>query len=200
MTDEAISEEQRERFTRLAWPYADTVLRLAKHFAGSTADAEDLAQDTLVKAMRAIDKFQDGSNMKAWLTIILKRTFIDRLRVSQRRGPVQSLDTVNEVVASEQQETAGAFDDQWEEPEDLMARFEDQAVIDALQTLPENIRWTLVLLDVEQMDQSAVAGILEVPIGTIKSRAHYGRKMLRDLLYRMALKRGWVTTAESPSL
>lgn len=169
------------------------------HFTGSSADAEDLAQDTLVKAMRAIDTYQDGSDMKAWLTTILKRTFIDRLRVSQRRGAFQSLETVDDVEAPEEHDQVGIYDAQWDQPEDLMARFEDQAVIDALQSLPEEIRWTLVLLDVEQMDQATVAGILEVPVGTVKSRAHYGRKMLRDLLYQLAQKRGWVTTAESPS-
>jgi len=135
--------------------------------------------------------------MKAWLTTILKRTFIDKLRADQRRIQPQGLDDVDHVA--DPNVSVGVFDDDWREPEELLNQFEDEAVIEALKRVPEDIRWTLILLDVEQMDQTSVAGVLEVPVGTIKSRAHYGRKMLRDLLYQMAQTRGWVTAVENPS-
>ncbi len=198
MTNDPVSDEQQRRFTQLAWPYLATVLRTARYVASSEADAEDLAQDTMIKAMRAIDSFRDGTDMKAWLTTILKRTFIDKLRADQRRIQPQGLGDVDHVAGPNV--PVGAFDDDWPEPEELLNQFEDEAVIEALKRLPEDIRWTLILVDVEQMDQTSAAGVLEVPVGTIKSRAHYGRKMLRDLLYQMAQKRGWVTAVENPSL
>lgn len=197
MTSDRVSEEQQKRFTRLAWPYLPTVLRTARYITQSEADADDLAQDTMMKAMRAIDSFRDGTDMKAWLITILKRTFIDRLRADQRRIKSQALDDVGPIA--DPNASVGVFDDDWPEPEKLLNRFEDKAVIEALRRLPEDIRWTLLLLDVEQMDQASAAGILDVPVGTVKSRAHYGRKMLRDLLYQMAQTRGWVNAVESPS-
>ena len=197
MINDHVSDEQQRRFTQLAWPHLPAVLRTARYVATSEADAEDLAQDTMIKAMRAIDSFQDGTDMKAWLTTILKRTFIDKLRADKRRIQPQGLEEVEPIADTT--EPVGVFDDDWPEPEKLLNQFEDEAVIEALKKLPEDIRWTLILLDVEQMDQASAAGILEVPVGTIKSRAHYGRKKLRDLLYRMAQKRGWVATVESPS-
>lgn len=197
MTSDRVSEEQQKRFTRLAWPYLPTVLRTARYITQSEADADDLAQDTMMKAMRAIDSFRDGTDMKAWLITILKRTFIDRLRADQRRIKSQALDDVGPIA--DPNVSVGVFDDDWPEPEKLLNRFEDKAVIEALRRLPEDIRWTLLLLDVEQMDQASAAGILDVPVGTVKSRAHYGRKMLRDLLYQMAQTRGWVNAVESPS-
>jgi RNA polymerase sigma-70 factor, ECF subfamily len=197
VTIDRVSDEQQKRFTRLAWPYLQTVLRTARFVASSEADAEDLAQDTMLKAMRAIDRFQDGTDMKAWLITILKRTFIDKLRAEQRRIKPQGLEDID--PAAEENALAGVSDDEWHEPEKLLNQFEDEAVIEALRKLPQDIRWTLLLLDVEQMDQASAAGVLDVPVGTIKSRAHYGRKMLRDLLYQMAQKRGWVVQVRSPS-
>jgi RNA polymerase sigma-70 factor, ECF subfamily len=197
VTNDRVSDEQQQRFTRLAWPYLPTVLRTARYIASGDADAEDLAQDTMMKAMKAIDSFRDGTDMKAWLVTILKRTFIDKLRAEQRRVKPQTLDGLDPVADTN--DSAGVFDHDWPEPEKLLNQFEDDAVIQALRKLPEDIRWTLILLDVEQMDQASAAGILDVPVGTIKSRAHYGRKMLRDLLYQLAQKRGWDTAVQSPS-
>ena len=197
MISDHVSEEQQKRFTQFVWPHMTTVLRTARYVATSEVDAEDLAQDTMIKAMRAIDSFRDGTDMKAWLTTILKRTYIDKLRADKRRIQPQRLDDVEPITDTT--EPAGVFDDDWPEPEKLLNQFEDEAVIEALKKLPEDIRWTLILLDVEQMDQASAAGVLEVPVGTVKSRAHYGRKMLRDLLYQMAQKRGWVATEKSPS-
>jgi RNA polymerase sigma-70 factor, ECF subfamily len=198
VASDPISEEQQQRFTRLAWPHLSAVLRTARYVAQSENDAEDLAQDTMIKAMKAIDSFRDGTDMKAWLITILKRTFIDKLRADQRRVKPQSLGDVDPVAEADES-SVGVFDDRWPEPEQLLNQFEDEAVIGALRRLPEDIRWTLILLDAEQMDQASAAGILEVPVGTVKSRAHYGRKMLRDLLYQVAQKRGWVAAVQSPS-
>ncbi len=197
MTRDRLDPRQQERFQRLAWPFLDTVLRTARYLARSEDVVEDLAQETMLKAMKAIDSFQDGTDMKAWLMTILRRTHIDRLRAEQRHATDVSIDANPGLAVSTDNSRIGVFDEEWAEPEQLLNRFEDQAVVEALKKLPEAIRWTLLLVDVEQIEQSDAAQILEVPVGTIKSRVHRGRRMLRDELFQMAERRGWVNVSSA---
>ena len=169
------------------------LLRTARYMTRHQQEAEDVVQETMLKAMKAIDSFQDGTEMQAWLMAILRRTFIDRWRAVRRHEEV-SLDEI-EVDAIEA-DPVGVFDDRWDNPEEMLDRFDDEVVIGALKLLPQEIRWTLILLDVEQMDQAEASMILEVPVGTVKSRAYRGRQMLRDRLYRIAQKRGWVSVEQ----
>lgn len=192
MTTDPISHAQAERFKRLAWPQMAVVLRTAMCLARCEAEAEDLAQETMVKAMRAIDTYTEGTDIKAWLLTILRRTHIDRLRAQRTRPTEMTLDEAIIESAGDQTEPVGAFDEQWTEPEQLMNRFEDEVVADALRDLPDDIRWTLLLVDVEQLQQAEAAEVLGVAVGTIKSRAHRGRAMLRDRLHQRAVQRGWV--------
>ena len=196
MTGERISEAQAARFRRLAWPRLAAVLRTARCLTRDPAEAEDLAQETMVKAMRAIDRYTEGTDVKAWLLTILRRTHIDRLRSGRPRPNEVSLDERMIDTAGNGAAPAGAFDEHWTEPEQLMGRFEDEAVAEALRALPDDIRWTLLLVDVEQMEQADAATVLGVAVGTIKSRAHRGRAMLRDRLHRLAVRRGWVSESE----
>ncbi len=196
MTAQPISDAQAERFKRLAWPQMAAVLRTAQCLTRHQAEAEDLAQETMIKAMRAMDTYHDGTNIRAWLLTILRRTHIDRLRAHKPRPNEMPLDETMIEPADDPSESAGTFDEQWTEPEQLMNRFEDEAVADALRALPHDLRWTLLLVDVEQLEQADAADVLGVAVGTIKSRAHRGRAMLRDHLHRRAVQRGWVREAE----
>jgi RNA polymerase sigma-70 factor (ECF subfamily) len=196
MTAAPISDAQAERFKRLAWPEMAVVLRTARCLRRREAEAEDLAQETMTKAMRAMDTYQDATNIRAWLLTILRRTHIDRLRAQKRRPTEMPLDETMVQSADDATDPAGEFDEQWTEPEQLINRFEDEAVAEALRELPENIRWTLLLVDVEQIEQADAAEVLGVAVGTIKSRAHRGRAMLRDRLHRLAVQRGWVSESE----
>jgi len=193
MTAEPISQAAAQRFKRLAWPEMAVVLRTAQCLTHHQAEAEDLAQETMLKAMHAIDTYQDGTNIRAWLLTILRRTHIDRLRARRTRPAECPIDETRIEAPDDATATVGRFDPQWTEPEQLINRFEDQAVADALRQLPRDIRWTLLLVDVEQMEQADAARVLGVAVGTIKSRAHRGRAMLRDLLHQHAARRGWVT-------
>jgi RNA polymerase sigma-70 factor (ECF subfamily) len=190
-----IRPDQAERFKRLAWPLMPVVLRAAQCLTRHADQAEDLAQEAMVKAMRAIDSYQDGTNIKAWLLTILRRTHIDWLRAGRNR-PLQLSLHADELPPSVGSATAGAFDTAWDEPEELMNRFEDEAVIEALRELPDDIRWTLLLVDIEELEQIEAAAVLGVAVGTIKSRTHRGRAMLRDRLYEWAVQRGWVPARE----
>jgi len=163
------------------------VLRTAHLLCGrGSADAEDLAQETMLKAYRSIDQFQPGTDARAWLLTILRHTRIDRLRAAHSTAGTVSLedlaqDPPGRPDAAEMDRQAAA-----DNPEAVLAEFSDAEMIHALARLPEEIRWTLMLVDVEGMDHSEAAEVLDVPVGSVKSRAHRGRMMLRDALLPLA--------------
>jgi RNA polymerase sigma-70 factor, ECF subfamily len=168
-------------FYDLIWPQRQKVLRLAQLLTGNAAEAEDLAQETLLKAFAGIGGFAAGTNIQAWLMRILRNTRIDRLRSAPQAGKVLSLEAMESDVADGRRETR-----QWQHPQEILNAFSDQEIIRALGALPEEIRWTLLLVDVEGQDQAEAAEVLDVPVGTIKSRAHRGRAMLRQALLPVA--------------
>jgi RNA polymerase sigma-70 factor (ECF subfamily) len=170
---------QTDRFYQLIWPHRADVLRLALMLTHDHAEAEDLAQQTLVKAFRGLDGFTAGTNARAWLSRILRNARIDSLRTQATSEPAVSLEQLSEEPpAPPVPDEPGA----WTDPDELLTSFSDEQVIAALRELPEAIRWTLLLVDVAGMDHAAAAEVLEVPEGTIKSRAHRGRAMLRQSL------------------
>jgi RNA polymerase sigma-70 factor (ECF subfamily) len=182
-------EEATRRFYDLVWPMLRTVLRTAQILTGSTADADDLAQETLLKAFRSIGQFRDGTDVRAWLLTILRHARIDRLRAAGASAGVVSLDNLGvEPEACDEPE-----EPDWqalrEDPQRALAEFSDHQVIQALQALPDEIRWSLLLVDVEGMGQGEAAEVLGVPLGTIKSRLHRGRAMLRQALLPLARDR-----------
>ncbi len=198
MADEQLSPMQIDRFRRLMWPWINDVLRVARYLARHDADADDLAQETMMKAARFIDQYRQETNAKAWLLAILRNTHISRARREARHTGHVSLDSAPAMQIADPGAAPGKFeldDNVWQQgdsPQELLNRFEDQAVIDALKSLPDEIRWTLLLVDVESLDQTQAAEVLEVPVGTIKSRAHRGRAMLRQRLASVAAQRGWL--------
>lgn len=182
---------RQERFYRDIWPEAAMLMRTANSMTPDAAEAEDLVQDTLFKAFSALDQLKPGSHPKAWLLTTLRRTWIDRWRKRTRRpdGKAVGLDHAPEPETAEE---VGQHDAEWTEPEALLQRFGDQEVIDALRLLPEGNRWALLLVDVQSLTIDEAAEALEVAPGTVKSRLHRGRAMLRDRLHGFAQEHGWV--------
>jgi RNA polymerase sigma-70 factor (ECF subfamily) len=178
--------EATSRFDALVWPHAAALLRTARFLLRDPAEADDVAQETLVKAFKALDSFQEGTDVKAWLMTILRNTRIDHLRRRATRGDEVSLDGLPFEPASAESAGGQDADPAWDDPQALLQQFSDRHVIQALQRLPEEIRWTLLLVDVEGMDHADAAAVLGVPVGTVKSRAHRGRAMLRDALLPVA--------------
>jgi RNA polymerase sigma-70 factor, ECF subfamily len=160
------------------WPHRGMVVRTARFLARNHAEADDLAQETLVKAFKAISRFDPETNAKFWISSILRNTWIDHLRAVGRHGTVLAMDDlpgdIEDRTSVSEVDTADA--------EALLERFSDERIILALKGLPEEIRWTLLLVDVESLDHAAAAEILGVPVGTVKSRAHRGRQMMRERL------------------
>jgi RNA polymerase sigma-70 factor (ECF subfamily) len=144
-------------------------------------DADDLAQDAMLKAFRKIDQFQPGTDARAWLLSILRSTRIDRLRSRAHRKDL-SLNEMPVEPATDSEGRNERTDAELSDSNVLLDQFADADVIQALQSLPEEIRWTLLLVDVEGLDHPSAAAILDVPVGTVKSRAHRGRSMLRSAL------------------
>jgi RNA polymerase sigma-70 factor (ECF subfamily) len=198
MAQDRLTDNQARKVRQIVWPLLPDLLRTAQYLAGSAQEAEDLVQETALKAMAAIDTFQAGTNAKAWLLTILRRLHIDALRARQRRIRTVSIEAgpVAEPPARPDSE-GGLYDSRWDEPEVILEGFEDAEVIAALKALPNEIRWTLLLVDVQDLDHQEAARILEVPEGTIKSRAFRGRAMLRDRLFRVAQQRGLAKEGEA---
>ena len=177
------NETARRRFYDALWPHMPSVLRTAHLLCGGDAsEAEELAQETMLKAFRAIGQYRDGTDARAWLLTILRHARIDRVRAAAAAPASVSLDALDHDPAAAPQEDELDADAAAEDPQALLEQFSDAEVIRALAALPEEIRWTLLLVDVQGMDHARAAEVLRVPVGTIKSRAHRGRRMLRGAL------------------
>lgn len=161
-------------FAAEALGYLDSLYGTAMRLTGRAADAEDLVQDTYLKAFRSAAQFRPGTNLKAWLFTILYNTFRNRRRDSGR-SPV---DVDSEVV-----ETAAASSPQDLSPEEILTRATlDVDLQAALDSLPDAFRQAVWLRDVEELTYAEIAGVLDVPIGTVMSRISRGRRMLYERL------------------
>jgi RNA polymerase sigma-70 factor, ECF subfamily len=172
------------RFYATIWPHAAMVLRSAQILVRHAADAEDLAQVVLMKAFKAMNQLTDGSDPRPWLLKILRNAGIDRLRSREGRDPMSSIERVGEI--EDRSTTSELVRVSSDDPDALIEQISDQQVIDALAELPDEMRWALLLVDVEGMTQEDAAQVLEVAVGTIKSRTHRGRAMLRGALLPLA--------------
>jgi RNA polymerase sigma-70 factor (ECF subfamily) len=174
----------RSDFEATALPHLDAVYRAAMALAGRAQDAEDLAQTTLLKALERFGSFRAGSNCKAWLYRILRNTWIDRLRHAKVVGPVAPIEDGRVAQPAEPDPT------HWSDARDVLENFADEQVIAALRELPDDQRLTLFLTDVEQMPQDQVAEIMDVAVGTVKSRTSRAREALRSRLFEHARQLG----------
>jgi RNA polymerase sigma-70 factor (ECF subfamily) len=172
-------EDATRLFYAHIWPHRAMILRTAQFLTRHHAEADDLAQETLVKAFKSIALFDPNSNAKGWISAILRNTWIDHLRATGRHGTLLSVEEHDVDVPDHH---APAHEADTGDPAALLERFTDADMIKALHTLPEEIRWTLLLVDVESLDHAQAAIILGIPEGTVKSRAHRGRRMLRERL------------------
>ena len=168
----------------------------AMRLTHNSADAEDLVQETYLKAYRSFATFEVGTNLRAWLYRILTNTFINQYRAKQRRVAEDDLADVEDMylykhLGSFQAGLAGRSAE-----DNLLERITDDEVKHALAELPEMFRLPVYLADVEEFSYKEIAEMLEIPIGTVMSRLHRGRKALHKLLFDYATARGLVEPAE----
>jgi RNA polymerase sigma-70 factor (ECF subfamily) len=182
----------REEFTNDAMQYAPQLFATALRMTRNKADAEDLVQETFLKGWRAFDSYQQGTNLRAWLFRIMTNTFINKYNSQQRRPQETELDDVEELFLFRRM---GAFDQSKmsQSAEDQMLElFTDDEVKNAIESLPETFRIPVLLSDVEGFSYKEIAEMIEVPIGTVMSRLHRGRKAMQKMLYEYAKERGLV--------
>jgi RNA polymerase sigma-70 factor (ECF subfamily) len=184
------------RFAELAMEHMDSLYAGALRMTRKPADAEDLVQETYLKAYRGFGGFEEGTNLKAWLFRILTNTFINRYRQQKRRPDETDLDDVEDFYLYRR---LGGIDEARisKSAEDtLLEMFTDDEVKDALESLPETFRMAVLLADVEGFAYKEIAEILDIPIGTVMSRLHRGRKALQKRLYDFAVDRGLIDPIE----
>jgi RNA polymerase sigma-70 factor (ECF subfamily) len=178
-------ESRREAFEREALVHLDAVYRMALRLTGDPPDAEDLVQETMLKAYRAWDRYERGTNAKAWLLTILRNTYINQYRRAKSRPSTVDVHdiepfTVFRDVADTDPE--GTF----------FARLVDDRVTAAIDALPEEFREVLVLSDVEDLSYAEIAKVVGAPLGTVKSRLFRARQLLQRRLYDYAVEEGYV--------
>ncbi len=174
--------------------YAPQLYSGALRMTRNQADAEDLVQDTYLRAYRSFHTFQEGTNLRAWLFRIMTNAYINTYRAKQRRPQETELGELEDLYLYRR---LGAFESSaasMSAEEEFLDLFTDDEVKRALEELPENFRLPVLLADVEGFSYKEIAELLEIPIGTVMSRLHRGRKAMHKALYEFAASRGLTST------
>ncbi len=181
-------------FEAAAIPYLDALYNMAFRLTRNAEDAEDLIQETYFKAYKHYDKFEAGTNLKAWLFRIMKNTFINGYRKKQSQPPQSAFSEIEDSFESLVDPGAGP---QVKNPEqELLAKVLDEDVQLALDSLREDYRLVILLVDLEGFSYKEAASILEVPAGTVMSRLYRGRRMLEHVLLEYARNHGYLRRGE----
>jgi RNA polymerase sigma-70 factor (ECF subfamily) len=175
---------ERVRFEEEALELADQVYRVARRMVGTREEAEELVQDTYARAFRGWRSFTPGTNMRAWLLRILTNLNTDRGRKVQRTPDLQPLEESDYYLANK---VAAVEGEQALDQERVVERLSQGGVVDALAALPHDFRDVVVLVDLGEFSYAEAAQILDVPIGTVMSRLHRGRRILKKTLAEESL-------------
>ncbi len=180
-------------FEAAAIPYLDGLYNMAFRLTRNAEDAEDLIQETYLKAYKHYDKFEAGTNLKAWLFRIMKNTFINGYRKRQSQPPQSAFSEIEDSFES----LVEASDGQAKNPEqEFLSKVLDEDVQLAIDALREDYRMVILLVDLEGFTYKEAASILEVPVGTVMSRLYRGRRMLERVLLEYARDHGYLRRRE----
>jgi RNA polymerase sigma-70 factor (ECF subfamily) len=180
------------RFTDLAMEYMPALYSAALRMTRDPSDAEDLVQETYLKAYRAFASFEEGTNLKAWLYRILTNTYINTYRAKKRRPEIADVEDVEDLYLYRRLSGDQATGLGRSAEDEALERFTDTDVKAAIESLPDTFRMAVLLADVEGFSYKEIAEITDVPIGTVMSRIHRGRKALQKALVDRGSTRGLV--------
>jgi RNA polymerase sigma-70 factor, ECF subfamily len=175
----AAQARDRVRFEEEALELADQIYRVARRLVGSREEAEDLVQETYARAFRSWRSFTPGTNMRAWLFRILTNLNLDRGRRIQRTPDMQPLEESDYYLANK---LASAGGEEMLEQEQVVERLSQDSIVRALSEIPSQFRDVVVLVDIGDFAYADAAQILDIPIGTVMSRLHRGRRALKQWL------------------
>jgi RNA polymerase sigma-70 factor, ECF subfamily len=192
-TPEPTPADQRRLFEEQALPFMDQLYAAAMRLTRNPTDAADLVQETYVKAFQAFGQFTQGTNLKAWLYRIQTNTFINNYRKNQRNPYQGTIDDLEDWQLGGAESMTQSLTTRSAEAEAL-DHLPDTAVKDALQSIPEDFRMAVYFADVEGFSYQEIADIMKTPVGTVMSRLHRGRRMLRERLADYARERGIAAT------
>ena len=182
------AKKQRE-FEEAALVHTDALLRTALRMTKNESDSEDLVQETMLKAYRFFDRFERGSNIKAWLFKIMTNIFINNYRQKSRKPSSVSYEDIDDNFLYHQLENSKS---KIADPEEvLFAKLVDGDVREAIDELPEDFRMVVVLAFLEEFSYEEIAEIADIQLGTVKSRLHRARKLLQKSLWKYALLQGF---------
>ena len=178
-----------QEFEREALPHSDLLYNYALRMTNNTADAADLLQETYLKAFRFWEKYEKGTNIRAWLFRIMKNSYINRYRKESKEPETVDYDDVQNVFVSVKGDSGDSGDLQEAVEKNLL----DDNVAEAIASLPEEFRTVVILCDIEGLSYEEIAEFIDCPLGTVRSRLHRGRKLLRSKLLEYARSRGYVS-------
>lgn len=190
--------EKDEAFQKEAVPHLDALYGTALRMTKDEQDAEDLVQEAMLKAYRYFDKYENGTNCKAWLFKIMTNTFINRYRKSKKRKEYLIDDDYRPLQErAEAPERNPFIDDFDQDEENLYFKMFGDEVKSALETMPVDFRMVVLLADLQDFAYKEIAEIMDCPIGTVMSRLYRGRRMLQAKLEEYALKEGYIGWADN---
>ncbi len=180
-----------QEFEREAIPHMDILYNYALRMTSDPDDAHDLVQETYLKAYRFWDKYEKGTNIRAWLFRIMKNSYINRYRKETKEPDTVDYNDIQNFYNTIRYESSDPNDLQ----EKIFGGLLEDDVVRAIESLPEDFRTVVILCDIEGLSYEEIAEFVDCPIGTVRSRLHRGRKMLRSMLFDYAKKRGFVTNS-----
>jgi RNA polymerase sigma-70 factor (ECF subfamily) len=180
-------------FEQEALPHLDAVYRFALRLTGSPADAEDLVQETFLRAWRSWDHYTPGTRAKSWLFTICRNAFLRQRQQESRRSEV-----IQQASTPETPLFMPAYQD---DPEgNFFEGIVDETILAHIDKIPPEFREVVLLSDLEGMSYADIAGVLDVPLGTVKSRLFRGRKLLQKVLYDYARESGVIASSARPAV
>lgn len=192
MADAPKPEQPRGSFSEEALPHMDAVYRFALRLTGSRDAAEDLVQDTFFRAYRAWDQYTPGTQCKSWLFTICRNLFLRQRERTQRHDELVQVNAPRPSAADQTVNPLWKTSPGGDPERDFFGSLVDGEILAAIDGLPEEYRMAVVLSDLEGFSYQEVAEMMDVPVGTVKSRLFRGRRQLQELLYDYALSEGYI--------